>query len=180
MGKSNKLKEKETLKMTDKEIEKSIFEVVEKFKEKEPFNPNIKKIVILPDLDCSMKQIRELFEIKDTMEVKKAFFFEFTHKLAGICIDIDNEKKSIIGISIKHIKMMAEDIFSVNPKYIKLVTFGLLVHEMTHFYVWGHEDDFLKVAINIFNCLLYDFRKEITEITLEDALKTWEEIVEKG
>jgi len=33
LGKSNKLKEKETLKMTDKEIEKSIFEVVEKFKE---------------------------------------------------------------------------------------------------------------------------------------------------
>ena len=91
-----------------------------------------------------------------------------------------NENVAGVTVPERYIKMMAKDIFSVNPKYIKLVTFGLLVHEMTHFYVWGHEDDFLKVAINIFNCLLYDFRKEITEITLEDAIKTWEEIVEKG
>ena len=171
--KKEKEKEKErgNKKMNEKEKEKVILNVIEKLKVTEPFSSNVTEIVLLPDLDLDAEKIKEIFKITDKKILK-----EYENEVF-VCTLCACYYKNKIALSQEQIEEFSEYYFEEMENNLQLVTFGFLIHEVSHFHGLEHNSEFSEKCKEILNMVLPYYEKHFGKVSKETVDKLWEKVI---
>lgn len=149
------------------------FEVVQKFSDDVKYAA--REIILFTTLNMDKKEIKRNFYIIDEKELEYYEKEYFTRNLCGAYWDILH----VPTVVISHfaIEFFAEKYFKKTKHILQFVTFGILVHEITHYYYDGHEKEFFEKALEIYEKFLPKFQEHFGKVSEKEKQIIWERII---